>query len=294
MSNLRSMTGFGAVEASNNNLSVKLEIRALNGKFFDLSPRISRLFRDKETEIRQWAANKIGRGSIQINIHAELTNNDLLANQLNINYKVAANYKRQIDQLIDSLGIQNPNLFEYIMQLPEVVKIEDQKTGDEDWIFLKENLEKTFLLFDNFRIQEGVALAKDLKNSTLLIQKSLNLIVEMDAERKEQVRTKITKGLAELHEKVQKDETRFEYELLYYLEKLDISEEVSRLSNHIDYFIETLEKDPTGKKLGFISQEMGREINTLGSKANYFPMQKHVVEMKEVLEKIKEQVLNVL
>ncbi|MCO5252989.1 MAG: YicC family protein [Bacteroidia bacterium] len=294
MSNLRSMTGFGSVESANKNISVKVEIRSLNGKFFECNLRTSKIFRDKETEIRQWAADKIGRGSIQINVNVDYINQDLLSSQLSINHKIAKHYKQQIDALTAELNMANPNMFEYLMQLPEVIKINDPKTGDEDWNLAKNTLDKAFEQFDNFRLQEGKALARNLKEHALTIQQHLQSIILLDDERKASVTSKLQKAIEELNEKVKLDPTRFEYELLYYLEKLDIGEEISRLHNHIHYFIETIDNEATGKKLGFISQEMGREINTLGSKANYFTMQKYVVEMKDVLEKIKEQVLNAL
>ncbi len=294
MSNLRSMTGFGSVESANKNISVKVEIRSLNGKFFECNLRTSKIFRDKETEIRQWAADKIGRGSIQINVNVDYINQDLLSSQLSINHKIAKHYKQQIDALTAELNMANPNMFEYLMQLPEVIKINDPKTGDEDWNLAKNTLDKAFEQFDNFRLQEGKALARNLKEHALTIQQHLQSIILLDDERKASVTSKLQKAIEELNEKVKLDPTRFEYELFYYLEKLDIGEEISRLHNHIHYFIETIDNEATGKKLGFISQEMGREINTLGSKANYFTMQKYVVEMKDVLEKIKEQVLNAL
>lgn len=294
MSNLRSMTGFGSVESANKNISVKVEIRSLNGKFFECNLRTSKIFRDKETEIRQWAADKIGRGSIQINVNVDYINQDLLSSQLSINHKIAQQYKQQIDTLTAALKMDNPNMFEYLMQLPEVVKMNDPKTGDEDWDLAKNTMDMAFEQFDNFRLQEGKALAHNLKEHALTIQKHMQSIILLDDERKASVKSKLQKAVEELNEKVILDPTRFEYELLYYLEKLDIGEEISRLHNHIHYFIETIENEATGKKLGFISQEMGREINTLGSKANYFTMQKYVVEMKDVLEKIKEQVLNAL
>ncbi|MCO6494650.1 MAG: YicC family protein [Bacteroidetes bacterium] len=294
MSNLRSMTGFGIAEDSNNNISVKVEIRSLNGKFFECNLRTSKVFRDKETEIRQWALDKIVRGSVQINISAEFLNPALISSQLNINHSIAKSYKAQIDDLTQDLKITNPDIFEYLMQLPEVVKIEDLKTGEEDWLLVKSVMERAFSQFDTFRLQEGFALAQNLKENALIIKKHLQSIINIDADRKANIQSKLQKSIEELNEKVKADPARFEYELLYYLEKLDIGEEISRLDNHIRYFIETIEGEGSGKKLGFISQEMGREINTLGSKSNYFSMQKYVVEMKDTLEKIKEQVLNAL
>lgn len=291
---LRSMTGFGTAEAVNPNLSIKIEIRSLNGKFFEITPRIHKLFRDKETEIRQWAMQKIGRGSVQIYLHAESHNNDLIAQQFSLDHNIALLYKSKIDALSHTLSLPSDNLLEYILQLPEVSKTAEIAAGEDDWLMAKQCLEEAFLAFDAFRLQEGKALAKHLQSLIAIIRTKLKQIQAMDEERKQFVRNKIEKALSDLEEKVQKDPTRFEYELLYYLEKIDIQEEISRLGNHLAYFEEVLLQDASGKKLGFISQEIGREINTIGSKANYFPMQKFVVEMKDELEKIKEQILNVV
>jgi len=291
---LRSMTGYGAAERSNANLTLKIEIRSLNGKFFEITPRINKLFRDKETEIRQWALQKIGRGSVQLFLHAEVKNNDILAEQYSLDSAIAQRYKEKIDHLAQQLSLESHGLLEYILQLPEVSKTVEPEAADEDWELAKQTLEAAFDAYDAFRLQEGKALAAHLVSLLSNIRTAMEQIREMDAARKSHVKTKIEKALADIADKVQKDPTRFEYELLYYLEKIDIQEELSRLGNHLQYFEEVLAEDASGKKLGFISQEMGREINTLGSKANYFPMQKFVVEMKDELEKIKEQILNVV
>ncbi|MCK9480351.1 MAG: YicC family protein [Bacteroidia bacterium] len=294
MSTLRSMTGFGFAEGSNGNLNIKVEIRSLNGKFFECNIRTPKIFRDKETEIRQWATEKIGRGSIQINITAEFLNQENLSSQLSINHAIALQYKKQIDEFLTQLQIPQPDIFQYIMQLPEVIKIEENKTESEDWKLVMQVLENAFEQFDDFRLKEGVALATNLSEHAQAINKHLQSIIALDPERKTNIQSKLQKSIEEIGDKAKADPTRFEYELLYYLEKLDIGEEVSRLGHHIQYFLDTIKGEASGKKLGFISQEMGREINTLGSKANYFSMQKHVVEMKDVLEKIKEQTLNAL
>lgn len=294
MSSLRSMTGFGAAELANNNFLIKTELKTLNGKYYDCNLRLSRYFKSKENEIRQWANSRFMRGSVQLNIHAELHGNQLLANQMEINTPLAVSYKEKLDQFTQTLGFPNADLFTYLIGLPEMVSFKETQTTDEDNELLFDALNKAYEQLDSFRLQEGAALANMLQTHVSAIRSQLDVVKEMESLRKEEKTIKLQNAIADLNEKVGFDANRFEYELLYYLEKLDVQEEMSRLAQHLSYFEESLLSDNAGKKLGFIAQEMGREINTLGSKANFFPMQKAVVQMKEELEKVKEQTLNLL
>jgi uncharacterized protein (TIGR00255 family) len=294
ISEIRSMTGYGSAENSNNNVSIKSEIRSLNGKFFELNLRMPKYFKEKESEIRQWASNQLKRGTVQISIQVDFAQNNDAGSQLNINTELAKSYKKQLDDFCSALQLSNPDFFNYLIQLPDIIKVEEGHAKEEDIQLMFQTLEKAFQNFDLFRQQEGLALAQELKELNQSILEMLQEVIALDLVRKNHIREKLGKSIADIRERIAPDETRFEYEVLYYLEKIDIQEEISRLKNHTLFFNDSLDKDVSGKKLGFITQEMGREINTLGSKANYYPMQKIVVEMKDVLEKIKEQSLNIL
>jgi uncharacterized protein (TIGR00255 family) len=294
MSNIKSMTGFGSAEMSNENLKINVEIRSLNGKFLECQIRTPKIFRDKETEIRLWASSNIFRGSVQINVTSELKNNEILASGFSINEDLAIIYGKKLSKISASLQLDNSQILAQLLQLPEVTTNTGSILQEEDAQLLFDTLDNAFAKFDSFRMQEGEKTAILLKAYLQEIRENRTLILNMEDDRKAQLRSKVSKSLEEIKERVALDINRFEQELIYYFEKLDIAEELSRLDNHLDYFETTLTKEPGGKKLGFIAQEIGREINTLGSKANHFGMQQAVVEMKESLEKMKEQVLNLL
>ncbi len=288
------MTGYGVSETENTNWRIKTEIKSLNNKFLELNIRLPKSFKDKDIEIRQLLSNKIIRGSVSVNINAERKDNQNANDSLSINHQLAKSYFEKLKSLSNELNIEQVNLFNTILTLPDVMKYDETEGLEEDWLLIKNCLDLCFNQFDAFRNQEGVFIHQYLLQCVQVIQNHLNAIAEHELPRKEAVKNKLWQSLIENKEEQHIDKNRYEQELIYYLEKYDIAEEKSRLSHHIAFFIECLEKEGNGKKLGFISQEMGREINTIGSKANYFPIQQSVIIMKEELEKIKEQLLNVL
>ena len=286
---LLSMTGFGKARKQNNDMEIVVEIRSLNSKNQDIKIRIPSGYKEKETDIRSLILNKLIRGKIDINLQIE----DLSGNTLTkINPQALQSYLAQLKQI-------KPNIDENlainsIIRLPDVLKTEEKELDEKLWKAIKNVVEEAIEQLINFRLQEGKSIEKDLHNNILFIQKKLQTIVAEDENRIKTKKEKIRSELEKL--KMEIDENRLEQELIYYIEKFDINEEIIRLKNHLDYFINQLnsEQMSKGKKLGFIAQEIGREINTIGSKANDSIIQKSVVEMKDALEKIKEQVLNVL
>ncbi len=288
------MTGFGSAEAENNNWRVKTEIKSLNNKFLDFNLRLPKAFKDKEIELRQLLTLKVGRGSVSVYITAEKKEDNQSSDSLIINKAVAKGYKDKLEGLATELGLQSANLFDTILTMPDVMKFDESEGVDEDWQLIKSSVEEAFDKFDTFRIQEGNTIRTYLEECIAAIQEQLKVVEVEEKPRKEAIREKLFQSLAEQKEKLEIDNNRFEQELIFYLEKFDIGEEKSRLKNHLSYFNDTLNKDANGKKLNFIAQEIGREINTMGSKANYFTIQQAVVCMKEELEKVKEQLLNIL
>ena len=293
MNQIKSMTGYGTAEINTLNYTFKAEIRSLNGKFFDCSIRLPKELRDKETEIRQWATAQIARGTVQINIQKESFANNTTQDNFQINENLALSYHKKLKSLVETLKVPDQYLLQYILAMPEVTSFEISD-NTEDWKNAQSVLEHAFIKFNQFRQQEGQATANNLSLCINAIQKHLNLVVAVDIERKSHIQNKLEQAVSEIKDRVSFDSGRFEQELMFYLEKADIGEEIQRLQNHLEYFLETMDGESSGKKLGFIAQEIGREINTMGSKANYFAMQKHVVEMKDQLEKIKEQCLNLI
>lgn len=288
------MTGFGSAEAENNNWRVKTEIKSLNNKFLDFNLRLPKAFKDKEIELRQLLTLKVGRGSVSVYITAEKKEDNQSSDSLIINKAVAKGYKDKLEGLANELGLQSANLFDTILTMPDVMKFDESEGVDEDWQLIKSSVEEAFEKFDTFRIQEGNTIKTYLEECIAAVQEQLKVVEGEEKPRKEAIREKLFQSLAEQKEKLEIDNNRFEQELIFYLEKFDIGEEKSRLKNHLTYFNDTLNKDANGKKLNFIAQEIGREINTMGSKANYFTIQQAVVCMKEELEKVKEQLLNIL
>jgi uncharacterized protein (TIGR00255 family) len=287
------MTGFGASEAENENWRIRTEIKSLNNKFLDINMRLPKSFKDKEIELRQLLTFKVGRGSVSITIVAEKKDNSA-GDSLNINLPLAKSYKDKLENMAKELHIATPDLWATIMALPDVIKYEESEGLEEDWILIRESVETAFEQFDKFRLQEGKTIEIYLRECVDKIGISLETVEREEVPRRESIKGRLMQSLADNKEDVNIDQNRFEQEIIYYLEKYDIAEEKSRLRHHLNFFLECLEKEANGKKLNFISQEMGREINTLGSKAYFFPIQQAVVFMKEELEKIKEQLLNVL
>ncbi len=288
------MTGFGIAEIETENITVKTEIKSLNNKFLEMNVRLPRAFKDRDIELRQLLNLRIGRGSVSVNINIEKKAANTSGDTLAVNEKLALGYYEKLKNLANTLGLDNVNLFNTIIGMPEVLKYEESDGDDQEWLLIKESVEKAFIKFDEFRTQEGNVVAQYLKECVSSIGNYLQQVEKEEQPRKEAVKGKLWQALKDNKEEASIDKNRFEQELIYYLEKYDIAEEKSRLANHINYFTETLNTDANGKKLNFISQEMGREINTMGSKAYYFPIQQAVVCMKEELEKIKEQLLNIL
>ncbi|MEZ4804178.1 MAG: YicC/YloC family endoribonuclease [Bacteroidia bacterium] len=294
MVQIKSMTGFGASETENENWRIRTEIKSLNNKFFDLNLRLPKAFKDKDIELRQLLNNKINRGSVSVQINAEKKDTSNANDALSVNLSLAKSYYQMIQEISTELNIDSKGVMTNIISFPDVIKYDDSAAKEEDWEMVKDCLIETFLKFDEFRLQEGKTIGAYLKTCIDKIKEYLQAVEKEELPRREGIKGKLLQSLNDNKEDISVDQNRFEQEIIYYLEKYDIGEEKSRLYHHIDFFVECLDKDANGKKLNFIAQEMGREINTIGSKAYFFPIQQSVVLMKEELEKVKEQLLNVL
>jgi uncharacterized protein (TIGR00255 family) len=289
---VKSMTGYGKAECELSHKKVTIEIKSLNSKLMDINTRISQLFREKDLEIRRELSDKLVRGKVDFILYTESLGDE---SATKINAGIVKNYYRQMEQISSDLDIElNSNILQTILTLPEVVKNEREELDDQEWKLILRKMGEAIESLDRFRLQEGAILKQDL---VFNIRSITSLLVEVDQyeeERVTRIKEKIYEGLKDISIE-QINENRLEQEMIFYLEKMDVNEEKVRLLNHCNYFLETLELDePTGKKLGFIAQEIGREVNTLGSKANHIEMQKLVIQMKDSLERIKEQLLNVL
>jgi len=288
------MTGYGKAEAHCNGKKIHIEIKSLNSKALDLSARIAPLYREKEIEIRKYLAQALERGKVDFSIWVE---KDADRQATPINPFVVSNYKQQIEAISKDLAINAPttNWWDIIVRLPELTTpVEQEELSQDEWNEAYRAIQQATQALIEFRKQEGQALYKMFTLKINNIEQLLSSIVPFEKERTEKIRQRLEERLCEL-KGVDYDKNRLEQELIYYIEKLDISEEKQRLTNHLKYFRETLDGGcGQGKKLGFIAQEMGREINTTGSKSNLAEMQNIVVKMKDELEQIKEQVLNVL
>lgn len=291
---IQSMTGYGKAEAHCNGKKIHIEIKSLNSKALDLSARIAPLYREKEIEIRKYLSQALERGKIDFSIWVE---KDADRQATPINPFVVSNYKQQIEAISKDLAINAPttNWWDIIVRLPELTTpVEQEELSQDEWNEAYRAIQQATQALIEFRKQEGQALYKMFTLKINNIEQLLSSIVPYEKERTEKIRQRLEERLCEL-KGVDYDKNRLEQELIYYIEKLDISEEKQRLTNHLKYFRETLDGGcGQGKKLGFIAQEMGREINTTGSKSNLAEMQNIVVKMKDELEQIKEQVLNVL
>lgn len=289
---IHSMTGYGIAENIYNTKKIVVEIKTLNSKQLDLAVKLPNELRFAELDFRNKIGAKLLRGKIDVTITITDTNMDQLAH---IDGDIVASYYRQIQEISGKLGLDScPNIAEILFRMPGIFNTPEQ-SYDEDFVAkVGETIDQALDVVDGFRIQEGQTLKKDLLHRVELILGLLEQVEPYEKSRHETIKQRLTKNLAELTTDGQYDENRFEAELIYYLEKLDITEEKVRLRQHCNYFNESCDEDQAGKKLGFIAQEMGREINTLGSKANEVNIQKIVVKMKDELEKIKEQVCNIL
>ncbi|WP_210486838.1 YicC/YloC family endoribonuclease [Rufibacter aurantiacus] len=293
---LLSMTGFGAAHLETEGSMVSIELKSLNSKSLDLSLRIPRSLSDKELEIRNLIGKSLVRGKINLSI--EVSRNKANTTRSRINTDLLKQYYQEIEQAAQSLGAQSPDLFRLALHMPDVLQAEsaeDTKTEEIAWEQVLPLLQEAIDKFNTFRADEGKALTTEIVSYIDRIRILLAEVDKHDPTRVENIRQRIQGHLTEISSSESFNQNRFEQEMIYYIEKLDIAEEKVRLVNHLHYFTETVYlPEPTGKKLAFISQEIGREINTIGSKANDATIQHLVVEMKEELEKIKEQLNNIL
>lgn len=292
---MQSMTGFGKAVSEFSNKKVVIEVKSLNSKQLDLYTKINYFYRSKELEIRNLVQQELGRGKVELSLVVDQVSEATAGVQIN---KVAFNnYVNQIKEISEESGVALPNdWFTVVMRMPEVLKAEqNEELSDEEWEQTLCAIKEALKALNEFRSQEGEGLKKFFIERIDTIRGYLAEVPNYEKARIDKIKARLEENLAALEEKISYDQGRLEQEMIFYIEKLDISEEKQRLAKHLDYFIETMEKEPAcGKKLGFIAQEMGREINTLGSKSNCSELQVLVVNMKDELEKIKEQVLNVL
>ncbi|MGZ3764092.1 MAG: YicC/YloC family endoribonuclease [Mucilaginibacter sp.] len=287
------MTGYGIASFDSGSTKYTVEIKSLNSKFLELSLRIPKAFSEKEFQLRNECNKQIERGKVNLSINVEQADSSVKA--AGIDSDLLKNYYNQLKQVSNDLGEPTNNLLQLALGLPEVVKYEEETVSEEEWKIVEKTFQQAVAAFQQFRADEGNVLEQDVKYRIGIILKNLELVEVEEPKRVPLIRERLNQFLNEAVARESIDQNRFEQELIYYIDKLDITEEKIRLKSHCDYFIETLKNaDANGKKLGFISQEIGREINTLGSKANDATIQKLVVGMKEELEKIKEQLLNVL
>ena len=291
---IQSMTGYGKAVVAYGDKKINVEVKSLNSKTLDLTVRICPLYREKELELRQTISKVLERGKVDFSLWIE---REVAAEALPINAELMKNYYTQIVNIVSTTGIPEPqDIFSTLLKLPDVMtKTDVEVLTDEEWSTASEAVNRALGQLVEFRRQEGAALQKKFEEKIDNIEALLTSIEPFEKCRVEKIRQRIIDGLASIPE-VEYDKNRLEQELIYYIEKLDISEEKQRLTNHLNYFRETMNEDEhgIGKKLGFIAQEMGREINTTGSTSNNAEMQNIVVKMKDELEQIKEQVLNAL
>jgi uncharacterized protein (TIGR00255 family) len=287
---LQSMTGFGKANGQYQDKKISVEVRSLNSKGLDLNVKIPNSYRDMDTDIRRIVSDLLLRGKMDLGIYIE-SQNQSVSNL--VNTELATQYFESLKALNQSWGSQTQDYLSIVLKMPEVLSVQQEALTETESEFVLQLVREAAAQLQLFRSQEGKALAKDLLSNIEAIKALLAAIAPFEQERVNQVKERIQKGLANIDE-ARIDVNRLEQEMIFYVEKLDISEEKQRLLQHLDYFVETMLQPATGKKLGFIAQEMGREINTLGSKCNHAEIQRKVVDMKDHLEKIKEQVLNSL
>jgi len=281
------MTGYGKSVLQLPTKKITIELKSLNSKNLDLNARMPSIYREKELSLRKLMAKQLDRGKIDFSIYVETTAEDT---STKINTPVVKQYMQQLKEVVNGDDVE---LLKMAVRFPDALNTEREEIDENEWKTIEAEIHTAIAQIKNYRLDEGKVLELDFNQRISSIGEILDKVITMDPERIEGVRERLRKGVEDLREKY--DENRFEQELVYYIEKFDITEEKVRLKNHLDYFNETLNSaDSNGKKLGFIGQEIGREINTIGSKSNYAPMQQLVVQMKDELEKIKEQLLNVL
>lgn len=282
------MTGFGKAVNQLSNKKIIVEIKSLNSKSLDLNVRLPQVYREKELELRKLLSDSLQRGKIDYSLYIE---NVIEQNNTTLNPPIVKDYIRQMKDILPDAD--ETELMKMAVRMPDALKTEKAEIDETEWQEIINTTSEALVHINEFRASEGAHLQADMTNNVGAIRQKLNEISSLKDERTKAVKERLMNGLEELKQTV--DETRFAQEIVFYIEKLDINEEEVRLNKHLDYFTETLnDNQSNGRKLGFISQEMGREINTIGSKSNHAAMQKLVVQMKEELEKIKEQVLNIL
>lgn len=287
------MTGFGLAATANKNMRITVEIKSLNSKFLELNLKLPKAYSEKEVLLRNTCSKEIERGKVSVSVNIEQAEEHRKG--AGINTTLLTRYYRQLEEINTLLGANTQNLLQVALTLPEVITYMDDEINEDDWEQVWQIFNLALANFNRFRADEGLVLKADLALRIENIMGFFAKIDEADPLRVPQIRARLTQILEETVGKAATDQNRLEQELIYYIDKLDITEEKTRLKSHCDYFMETLNsKEANGKKLGFISQEIGREINTMGAKANDAQIQQWVVGMKEELEKIKEQLLNVL
>ena len=287
------MTGYGKAECELAQKKITIEVKSLNSKVLDVNTRIPGVYREKEIDIRRELSEKLIRGKVDLSLFSESLG---VESNSAINSAMVKGYFNQLSQISNELGLPVSEVtLQIIMQLPEVVKTTRDELDENEWKLILRAIREALNALDIFRVQEGMSLYNDIILNLNTITNLLEQITPYELERTTRVKERILDGLKDLSSPEGVDHNRLEQEMIFYLEKLDINEEKVRLSNHCSFFLETIElNEPVGKKLGFIAQEIGREINTLGSKANHTEMQKLVIGMKDALERIKEQLLNAL
>jgi len=287
---IQSMTGYGKSVLHLPSKKVTIEIKSLNSKNLDLNTRIPSYYREKELDVRKKLASSLVRGKVDFSIYVEMTADET---STTVNTGVVREYMQQLRNVTQVGSSNDVELMKMAVRMPDALKTEREELDEEEWKQIDIHIDEALKEIIQYRRDEAQSLEEDFKTRIANIQSALEEVKKLDGDRIEHVKERLQKALTDL--KVEVDENRFEQELIYYLEKLDINEEKVRLANHLEYFLQQLAtEDSNGKKLGFIVQEIGREINTTGSKANFAPMQKLVIQMKDELEKIKEQILNVL
>ena len=288
---IHSMTGFGRATLILPEKKISVEVKSLNSKQIDINTRIPSFYKEKELEVRSYLSSSLRRGKIELSIFIENTDAN---SQHIINKELVKKYIKTLQEIGDE-PLPEKDLLNIAMRLPDAMKIEREEIDEEEWQAVMGVVKESVKALIDYRKDEGLSLEKDLKEQISTIINLYDKVPQFEQERIDTIKERISTKLQEVLESVDFDQNRLEQEMIYFIEKLDVSEEKVRLKNHCEYFIETMKlKESNGKKLGFISQELGREINTMGSKANHTEIQKIVVQMKDALEKIKEQVLNVL
>ena len=286
------MTGYGKKTIQLPTKKITLEIKSLNSKNLDLNVRMPSYYKEKELEVRKRISTHLRRGKIDFSIYVEMTADESLTT---INSALVRNYMQQLRNILQSGVTNDVELLQMAVRMPDALKTEREELDEAEWEIISTGISEVIEKLIDYRTEEGKAMDADFRKSIQTISNLLEEVKTLDTERLNSIRTRLDKAIEEIKSKNQVDRNRFEQEVLFYLEKMDINEEKVRLASHLEYFLKTLDgPESNGKKLGFISQEMGREINTTGAKANFAPMQKIVIQMKNELEQIKEQVLNVL